>query len=466
MAAYFIDLDGVFFESGSMRPIAGAVEAVKYLVAHGHQIYFVTKRPRTISHPLNIDNTARTLATMGVTYTALIPNVSSPRIVINDEGAVAINHQRDSPFAVVRLSPLQVAKVNELLACSRGDSPTTSDVLRHNIFNVFVFISWAASRAADSQELLRALTVAQSLVANGGFNHRDILCRYRTPPHLLLEGTPLVFQHPQIQKAVQSRDPLYSASDGISYDIAWVAPIAAFYVNDFRAMVECVDRIVRITDASPEARLAAILAALRYRQLLVPHDTASCDNLLADFHRAISLLSLADTADFFLQRVRRTATVTKAISDPSSLLVQLATECGITHLPWGMPIAACFWSFVANDDYQQWLDLCVSDICVIMLTEHANGCHLLDGTLVTASTLLPQVQNSDFARLRSMGEYQSFTRRYRSPGDVRIPIREFFTTAFSMVAAAKGVRHIAHEIPPIIEMIASDLLDISAALVQ
>jgi ribonucleotide monophosphatase NagD (HAD superfamily) len=100
MAAYFIDFDGVFFLYSTHIPAPGALEYVKKLKLEGHQIFFVTKRCYGTNNDPNLELsiTETKLKELGVTYDGIIGGVSSPRIIINDEGAEAINHIRNSPL--------------------------------------------------------------------------------------------------------------------------------------------------------------------------------------------------------------------------------------------------------------------------------------------------------------------------------------------------------------------------------
>lgn len=102
MAAYFIDFDGVFFKYGTMFPTDGAIELVNDLFNNGHKIYFMTLRKyeNNDDEALNLHKTEEVLKTLNVKYHGIIEDIPSPRIIINDEGATAINHIRNSPLKV------------------------------------------------------------------------------------------------------------------------------------------------------------------------------------------------------------------------------------------------------------------------------------------------------------------------------------------------------------------------------
>jgi len=100
MATYFIDFDGVFFEYGTMNPTKHAVDYVNKLIKEGHQVIFTTSRTHKDNKPerLNLHKTKAVLGALNVKYTDIVEGLSSPRIVVNDEGAVAVNHERDTPL--------------------------------------------------------------------------------------------------------------------------------------------------------------------------------------------------------------------------------------------------------------------------------------------------------------------------------------------------------------------------------
>ena len=98
MAAYFIDFDGVFFKYGTMFPTDNAVQTINKLFEQGNKIYFMTLRKykNNDDEALNLYNTEEVLRNLNVKYHGIIEDIPSPRIIINDEGAVAINHIRNA----------------------------------------------------------------------------------------------------------------------------------------------------------------------------------------------------------------------------------------------------------------------------------------------------------------------------------------------------------------------------------
>lgn len=100
MATYIIDLDGTFFKYGTMDPTSRAVETVNTLQENGHKVIFITKRRKELNDPphLNLDLTLERLNHLGVKYNNIIGDVENPRILIDDDAILSINHTRNSPL--------------------------------------------------------------------------------------------------------------------------------------------------------------------------------------------------------------------------------------------------------------------------------------------------------------------------------------------------------------------------------
>lgn len=94
MAAIISDLDGTVFEWGTSEFLPGVYERLKAWIDDGNQIIFVTRREADWPNAAALEQ---------FLYDAfpgcmVIFGVSSPRIVINDEGAGAINHKKNGPW--------------------------------------------------------------------------------------------------------------------------------------------------------------------------------------------------------------------------------------------------------------------------------------------------------------------------------------------------------------------------------
>lgn len=92
MAAFLIDLDGTIFYWGTENLLPNVPEILKAWEARGDQIIFTTMRDEMWSQK------AAEVLKEFLSDFRIVTQVDSPRIVINDDGAVAINHQRDNPW--------------------------------------------------------------------------------------------------------------------------------------------------------------------------------------------------------------------------------------------------------------------------------------------------------------------------------------------------------------------------------
>jgi hypothetical protein len=103
MSTYFIDLDGTFFKFGTQDPLPGAPEEIKRLEAEGHTIVWTTMRfmgDQKLGHAPTI----RKFRELGIKAETVIWESPSPRIVVNDDGALAINVERNGAMRYGSLS--------------------------------------------------------------------------------------------------------------------------------------------------------------------------------------------------------------------------------------------------------------------------------------------------------------------------------------------------------------------------
>lgn len=93
MAAFFVDLDGTTFYFGTNTPLPNALDNLRKAVNDGHQVIFTTLRT-------DISDAIKVLRAEGLDC-MILTGVQSPRIVINDDGAQAVNHPTDAPWKPV-----------------------------------------------------------------------------------------------------------------------------------------------------------------------------------------------------------------------------------------------------------------------------------------------------------------------------------------------------------------------------
>lgn len=479
MAAYFIDLDGVFFNYGTMIPTDGAVESVRDLWGKGHQVFFTTRRKGEGNNPpeLNLKNTKAALESLKVPYSAIVPGVESPRILINDDGAHAINHRRNKPLRIV--TDLEAAHA---FYSTRSDlrSDSTRDLPQriYEILACIAWTSWSYVAVNDADDYIQTIQIARSLCACGGFNHRDIVNRYRSRTGISYDGKPLYYggvdkeYKGQLAKLLASSDPLYFSTDGVSDGSAMkVAGVAAFYSADFTKMVLATDEITKITHCSVESRLAAVLIVLRIQRVLLGESDANLDAFVLQFHDAVALLGFEDRAGFFLSRVERAVEITRNEQTAAGLLIKLAREIGLTHLAWGTPIAACFWSFRADDDIKKWMALCVEESSIVWPVINVDHVYvpvpegsrlptisrLVDFHRITGATLRKAVIEQDRKHLIDIGEFDSFVESHGHHWNKGIDSDTFFSIAFSILAAKFGIEKIADEVPQAMAAFGDDL---------
>lgn len=96
----FIDIDGTIVDSGTEEPLPGAVEKINKAYDDGFMIVITTMRGRgyVMESHLSCQETLKLLKGIGLKYHSVIWNCPSPRTIINDEGAVAINHKPNSSW--------------------------------------------------------------------------------------------------------------------------------------------------------------------------------------------------------------------------------------------------------------------------------------------------------------------------------------------------------------------------------
>lgn len=91
MSAIISDLDGTAFFWGTNQFVPGAYETLKDSYDRGDQLIFMTQRNRAWETAQPVEKYLKSLFPDCV----VIFNISSPRILLNDQGATAINHPRN-----------------------------------------------------------------------------------------------------------------------------------------------------------------------------------------------------------------------------------------------------------------------------------------------------------------------------------------------------------------------------------
>ncbi len=97
MACIFVDLDGTAFEWGTNTFLPGALEQLKQFYDAGNQIVFTTQREQWMNNVPSPLETQKAIWNH-FPHCSILFGLSSPRIVINDHGAAAINHPANAQW--------------------------------------------------------------------------------------------------------------------------------------------------------------------------------------------------------------------------------------------------------------------------------------------------------------------------------------------------------------------------------
>lgn len=105
--AFLIDIDGTIFHHSTQTPMDGAKELLDEMVTKGHQIILTTWRGNGVfpdNHPVYSESATRiALEKNKIPFDQILFGVMSPRIVINDDGAGAINVVCNDPSWIEKL---------------------------------------------------------------------------------------------------------------------------------------------------------------------------------------------------------------------------------------------------------------------------------------------------------------------------------------------------------------------------
>lgn len=432
MGAYFIDLDGTFFLYGTNKLTPRGAEIAKAINERGGKIYFITARKKN-NNPehLGLAQTHLALKELGIQYELIIGDIPSPRILINDEGATAYNVEINSGF-----------------------TPQISlDVMAHSVYSALAGLTWVNSKfgkPGGSDDYVQTILISESLILNSGFNHLDIVSKLRAIPPIVMNnqnlspgGMAMKRYKGQLSKLIDSNDPCYMAKDGVSDGAGMrTLGIGAYFVNDFKGLVYAASEIAAITHGSIEARLSAVLTALRYRQIFSNDITASPFSLYHQLVRASRMLDLGDKAEFFLNRVNTAAAIVTKFHHPAIQLFQLSKFIGIDHLCWSTPIAATFWSFHCDDNYNKWF----KGFNFRNIEVPAHPLFNRDQVFISCDTYLKSRRAEDIKHLKHIDEYEEFMSCHGYHYGKWIDNDTFFSIAISMLSGRIGTKSIYLEL--------------------
>ena len=330
-----------------------------------------------------------------------------------------------------------------------------------NSLNAVLWVNWKyalMTNSADCDDYIQTMLIARSLIANKGFNHRDLVSRYRSPASLS-DGTTLgpagvpveKRREGQILKLVADDDPLYVAGDGVTSGSAMkVCAVAAYYMDDLEKLVKATDLITKITHASVDARLAAALTVLRYRRVFLNVEDDVAWGLEMDLREAVDVLKIGNESSFFLGVVGRAAEIASAEECSEGALIALIKEVGLSKLAWCVPVTSCFWSYRADSNFDEWFNNATARVGSIYIRDRE----------YEESSLRESV----------CAEYANHIKAYNynlPPHTLRLmDIDTFLSIGFSLVAAKKGLGCMEKDLEKALGFFGDDISGIAEDLVS
>ena len=424
MVAYFIDLDGVFFRSGTMEPLPGAVETVTRLAREGHQVLFVSARETLNANgpELCVEQTRQQLDGLGLQGCPLLGGIGSPRFIVDDSDVAAISCRTNEGLSYDRLGVTH----SEL-------GPRTYSAIMTLAWTHLAYGIRTGAGVGDFDDYVQTILLARSLCASRGYDHADFVRRLRQPGALSIGGVPvgpagLPVGHStgQIAKLLRDNDPHYLATDGITDGATMrVLGLSAWYGADIDELIDITDEASRVTHAEPEARLAAVLVAIRYRQCF----TGS--NLIGQFRQdaeyAARRLGFGPRGMFVLRVLDRGL---KCVVE-SEPLHRLGRRVGFLHLSFSAPLSAVAYSFVGGTRDK------------MLLADLPDPRKMKVGDRVICGLQLDDEIHGEYCEhLSSIGQLEAHDRDYEPHGEaigsgkgVRIDVDTFLGLTLSLMAA-------------------------------
>ena len=423
-----------------MQPNEGAIKKLRELRNEGHQIILTTLRKPGRNDPpeLTIELTEQALKEQEIPYDHIVHSCSSPRVVINDEGSFAINHPCNTAWqeSYFRLTP------------ARRD-PSVAKKIQLSLET----IAWTNARFAeitntpeDCDDYVQTLNIAKSLITSGGYNQKDVIKKLTSRPGYTLNGWTVPpagrYTHDQSQcsKLFRSGEHSYFAIDGMTDGAAMrIAPLAAWYGDNLENLVTAVNKCSRITHAALEARLAAILVALRIRQLLFRTEKNSIYNLLKEFEEAKEILGAnkGKTTNFFSRRLYEAAIIGETKQDKDQCIHSLAKNIGITQLAWTTPITAVIWSFNSQINPKDSFTKQQCNDLYNVLTPTRDGSK--SSIYITDKTYQSERIEEDLAHVRAADPHNSYLKK-RGEKLYELDLDTLLSITFSLLAMKDGQR--------------------------
>jgi hypothetical protein len=223
-------------------------------------------------------------------------------------------------------------------------------------------IAWVAAEYSkinpgwiDADDYIQTMIVFESLAANGGFNHADLVHRFRIDRETVVAGVKVrnngSDHKGQMHLLRKSADPLYLAKGGITPGCAMKALPLGVWERDLRGTVNLADAATKVTHGSVEARLSGILAALAYRHAL--HGVSDPDLLHYEWMHASQMAGLSKSPHWMMMAtaIGRAKSIV-AVKSGKGALLELLKRVGIMYFAWSCPVSAVFWSYTIDLEFK------------------------------------------------------------------------------------------------------------------
>lgn len=229
------------------------------------------------------------------------------------------------------------------------------DAVRQKVQSGISTLAWVAAEYAkinpkwvDADDYIQTMIIFESLTANNGFNHADLVARYRADRPTKVLGKLVIkngAEHVgQLYRLRQDPNPLYLATTGFTSGCAMKALPLGVWHKEYHNTVFMADSVTRVTHGTDEARLVGLLAALRYRHALMEIDDP--DRLVQEWTSASKMLCLQETPAWLMVSgaVDRARLIVKETWGAEALR-RLMRRVGMMYLAWSCPVTAIFWSY-------------------------------------------------------------------------------------------------------------------------
>jgi hypothetical protein len=274
----------------------------------------------------------------------------------------------------------------------------------------------------------------------------------------------------------RSNEKLYLAKSGLTDGAAMrVAGIAAYYTESFEKMVEVVNNISRITHSFAEARIAAILVAIRFHDIFNGIDNSPAD-LIIKLQKACAIIGLEEDSSFFIKKCKLAAKIATLNSNPEHCLIELLQKIGMNKLSWSTPISATFWSYHEDVNFEYYLSSpqqryrvtsggALVEAREIRLRDKHDSLKVYDYTSTIA-----EVHAEDREHIRGLFDKEGLLiseERIDQAFPSRLDIDTFFSISFSLLAAKNGLGNLNAEASRISQFVFKDNINlISRQLVE